>query len=318
MVGMVKAIEEFLSHLQGERRMSQQTVRAYRSDLLQFFNWLVRENGFDRSDFLSSSITHHHIRKFFAQHNFSKRTQARKLSALKSFFAFLEDRYSFSPNPAAVMTSPKLGHQSPPHFDVDEVIHFLDFLRSKALKAKASWMIVRNWAIFETLYGSGIRVSELVRLNEIDIDTSEKLIRVMGKGARERYVPVTSVAVDAVSKYLLTLQAQEPKKRFLSDALFKNRFGKRLTERSVHRILQNELMECGLFKKIGPHGFRHSFATHLLSSGADLRAIQEMLGHRKLETTQRYTHLDIDRLTCVYDKAHPHSKKKPREGDGRR
>ncbi len=302
-----EAINEFLDYLAKERRVSEKTIRAYRSDLYQFLKWLkgTRLNLNNSPDTLS----HHIILKFFAEREFRKRTQARKLSALRSFFDFLENRFGVEHNPAALLNLPKIDKHNPAHLEIDEVFQFLDFLRKKALKPQASWLSIRNWAMYEFIYGCGIRVGEVVELDETDVNMNERVVRVKGKGGKERYVPVTSKATHAVKLYLDSLAVQEPSKRRVSKALFKNKFGKRLSSRSIHRILQLELLESGIAKKIGPHGLRHSFATHLLSAGADLRAIQEMLGHSKLETTQNYTHLDIDRLARVYDVAHPRSRK---------
>ncbi len=302
-----EAINEFLNYLEKERRVSAKTIRAYRSDLHQFRKWLESAH----LDLGSSpdTLSHHIILKFFAEKEFKKRTQARKLSALRSFFNFLENNFGLERNPASLLNLPKTGRNNPAYLEIDEVFQFLDFLCKKALKPQASWLTVRNWAMYEFIYGCGIRVGEMVELNEADVNMEERVVRVRGKGGKERYVPVTARAIHATKLYLDSLAAQEPSKRSVSRALFKNKFGKRLSSRSMHRILQSVLLESGIAKKIGPHGLRHSFATHLLSAGADLRAIQEMLGHSKLETTQNYTHLDIERLARVYDMAHPRSRK---------
>ena len=305
-----EAIESFLDYLDKERRVSKETLRAYKNDLYQFYRWLrtINQNSPGPADSVES-LSHHNILMFFAENSFEKKTQARKLSTLRSFFSFLNYRYGVNHNPASILHLPKLGKHSPVSLEIDEVFRFLDFLCKKALKPQASWICVRNWAMYEMIYGCGVRVGEVVSLNESDVIMDEGIIKVYGKGAKERYVPVTAKAVEAVELYLSKLSLQEPVKRKVSRALFKNRFGKRLSARSIHRILQNELLECGISKKIGPHALRHSFATHMLSSGADLRSIQEMLGHSKLETTQRYTRLDIDRLSRIYDEVHPRSRK---------
>jgi len=191
------------------------------------------------------------------------------------------------------------------------VFHFLDGLSKGALKPEASWRKSRNWALFESLYSSGIRVSELVKLNREQVIFDEGVVRVSGKGRKERIVPIGSVALGAIQYYVCALEIQFPERTGAAlQPLFLNARGGRLTARSVNRILKAELMGCGLWQHLSAHGLRHTFATHLLNAGADLRAIQEMLGHESLSTTQRYTHVNIDGLMKVYDGAHPRSRKK--------
>lgn len=178
------------------------------------------------------------------------------------------------------------------------------------MKPQSSWRRWRNWALFECLYSTGVRVSELVGLNEEDISFEAGMVRVFGKGKKERIVPIGKKAMESIRGYLSALDFQFARARADSPALFRNARGGRLTTRSVHRILRTELRKCGLWQYLTPHGLRHTFATHLLNSGADLRAIQEMLGHSSLSTTQRYTHVHMDQLMKVYDAAHPRSRKK--------
>lgn len=302
-------IDAFIDYLNQERRVSPETVRAYHADITQFVEWLNinAEDG----QLSPESVSHRDIIIFFSeQANKSNSTRARKLSALRTFFRFLQDRFGLDQNPADIINSPKIGRGTPPYLEVDEMYSFLEALREKAEDIDAQWKTARNWAIYETLYGTGIRVSELCALDEKDIDMQERIIRIVGKGNKERLIPITQMAIRAITTYLSILQRQEPRKRYISQALFKNRFGRRLTPRSIHRILWQELMEQGFQRSIGPHGIRHSFATHLLNAGADLRTIQEMLGHRRLETTQRYAHLHIDHMMEVYDRAHPRGKKR--------
>ncbi|SFN08792.1 tyrosine-type recombinase/integrase [Thermodesulforhabdus norvegica] len=305
--------DEFIEYLRSERRLSPETVRAYRSDLEQFIDWIGKNNCCNSKGSEAESIDHRAVLGFLAGLGALKaRSRARKLSAIKTFFRFLQDRSIIEENPAEVIRSPKIGYNSPPHFDVDEIYAFLEALKGKAKKAGVSWRIVRNWALFETLYGTGVRVSELCGLDEDDVFYEDLIVRIKGKGGKERIVPATPIALEAVRDYLSALQAQEPRKRHVSRALFKNRFGKRLTTRSVNRILERSLLETGIGLRdgLGPHGIRHSFATHLLNAGADLRVIQEMLGHSRLETTQRYAHLHIDRIMELYDRAHPRGRKR--------
>lgn len=297
--------EEFSGYLQKERRLSPETVRAYRADIEQFIEWM---EGRARPE---EGVDHRVILNFFADIGALKpRSRARKLSALRTFFRFLQEKSLLGENPAEVIRSPKIPRNTPPYLEVDEIYAFLEGLKKKAEQPNADWKVLRNWALFETLYGTGVRVSELCGLNENDIFFEDLIVRVKGKGGKERVVPVTQIAVEAIKGYLTALQAQEPRKRFVTPALFKNCFGKRLTTRSVHRILEKCLFESGIRHHIGPHGIRHSFATHLLNAGADLRAIQEMLGHSRLETTQRYAHLHIDRMMEIYDRAHPRGRKR--------
>ncbi len=301
------AVGLFLAYLESERRVSGETLRAYRSDLTLFGEWCARRLA--PQPVATESITRHHVLEFFASQSLEKRSHARKLSVLRSFYRFLEDRFSEDSNPVAVLFNPKLPKVTPPYMDVDEIVGFLDRLRDKALVPYAPWRVVRNWALYETIYSTGMRVGEVVKLRETDVDGAQGMVMVRGKGGKERIVPIGRTAVDAIGVYIQALARQAPSLRSRSEALFKNYQGLPLTARSVHSILQRELRESGAHRFMGPHGLRHSFATHLLSAGADIRSIQEMLGHANLATTERYTHVDLGRLTEVYDKAHVRSRK---------
>jgi integrase/recombinase XerC len=299
----------FLDYLRHERSLSAETSRAYASDLEQFHRYLQKKM---RSELIRlSEITPDLIRGFFATiHKDLKNTsRARKLSTLRSFYNYLTDRGWHQENPAQRVASPKIRAKIPAFLDVDDVFHFLDSLQQRALQPLCSWRRLRNWAIFECLYSIGARVSELVGLNEADVDFSEGLVRIRGKGKKERVVPVGKKALEAVRAYLAAVDNRFPQARASTPHLFRNSTGGRLTTRSVHRILRAELRSCGLWQHLSPHGLRHTFATHLLNSGADLRAIQEMLGHASLSTTQRYTHVHLDQLMKIYDTAHPRSRK---------
>ena len=300
----------FLHHLRHERSFSDETLRAYTSDLEQF-------NRFARTkiateDLILSNVTADLIRSFLAsvQGRMEKSTRSRKLSTLRSFYRFLNDREITSENPARFVSSPKIRTRIPSFLGVDDVFHFLDSLRSNAAAPGGTWRRWRNWAIFEVLYSTGMRVSELVGLNEEDVFTESGLVRVFGKGKKERIVPVGSKAVESMQGYLAAVDDQFPMARTRTPALFRNVRGDRLTARSVHRLLKAEMQRCGLWQHLSPHGLRHTFATHLLNSGADLRAIQEMLGHSSLSTTQRYTHVHMQQLMKAYDSAHPRSRKR--------
>jgi len=299
----------FLDYLRHERGLSEETSRAYASDLEQFHRHLQKKT---RSEVIRlSEITPDLIRGFFATiHKDLKNTsRARKLSTLRSFYNYLTDRGWYQENPAQQVASPKIRAKIPAFLDVDDVFHFLDSLQHRALQPRNSWRRLRNWAIFECLYSIGARVSELVGLNEADVDFNEGLVRILGKGKKERVIPVGKKALEAVRAYLAAVDYRFPQARASTPHLFRNTTGGRLTTRSVHRILRAELRSCGLWQHLSPHGLRHTFATHLLNSGADLRAIQEMLGHSALSTTQRYTHVNLDQLMKTYDTAHPRSRK---------
>lgn len=303
-----EGVARFLAHLARERALSPNTLRAYESDLAQFAaqvrshwkreTWLVTEVD---ADWIRSFLGSLHARS-------EKTTQSRKLSTLRSLFRFLMDEGWCRLNPAEAVNHPKLRQRLPSYLEVDPLFHFLNSLRESALKAGSSWRRARNWALFECAYSSGLRVSELVGLGAGDLLLPQGMVRVLGKGRKERIVPIGEKAMGAVHHYRTLLEAQFPGVGALGPSLFRNARGGRLSARSVHRILRSELERCGLWQRLSPHGLRHSFATHLLNSGADLRAIQEMLGHASLSTTQRYTHVQLSQLMKTYDSAHPRSR----------
>lgn len=298
----------FIAYLARERSLSEETIRAYAGDLRQFSDYLAQRGeprpGLDK-------VTPDLIRGFLASFHktLEKTSRARKLSTLRSFFRYFNRIGLFSENPAELVAHPKIKQKMPSFLLVDAVFHFLDSISRKASLPGSSWRKWRNWALFETLYSTGIRVSELVKLDIQDLSFGRGTVRVRGKGAREREVPIGEKAIGAVKRSLAERGAQLPKAE-PSPALFWNARGGRLTARSVGRILKSEMIGCGLWQHLSPHGLRHTFATHLLNAGADLRAIQEMLGHQNLSTTQRYTHVNMDQLMKVYDAAHPRSRKR--------
>lgn len=300
----------FLKYLQQERNVSTETLRAYTSDLRQFGGYLAERMG--TSEFGVDEITPDLIRGFMASvhKRLEKTSRARKLSTLRSLFHYLNSCGTYGENPAELVAHPKIKQKTPHFLLVDAVFHFLDALSRSAQREASSWRKARNWALFESLYSTGIRVSELAKLNQANISFDEQTVRVLGKGGKERIIPIGQKAITALKYYLSALELQFPGALRNSPALFRNARGGRLTARSVGRILKAEMIGCGLWQHLSPHGLRHSFATHLLNAGADLRAIQEMLGHQNLSTTQRYTHVDMDRLMKVYDASHPRSRKK--------
>ncbi len=304
---MKARIAEYISYLRLEKSASSETIRNYKSDLGQFYKYLVEKK--EREEIEVEDIDHGDIFAFLSKLHFThkKSSIGRKLSALRSFFDFLVKREYISSNPAALISQPKFEQRIPKFFSVDEVFHLLDYKS----KGESNWVILRDKAILETIYSCGLRVSETTGMDVDSVDFSQETVRVKGKGNKERIVPIGRKAQEALKKYLtarneVLIKSGNPE----HNALFINQRGGRLTPRSVNRILKKYLRKSGISKMFSPHALRHSFATHLLGAGADLRAIQEMLGHASLSTTQRYTHVNIDRLMDIYDKSHPRSKRK--------
>ncbi len=292
-------INRFETYLSAERNLSPHTCSAYRRDLVEFRAFcdqqgLATEAGLRKVDALL-------LRRFLAE--LLKRNQrssiARKLSSLRMFFRFLVRENLLASSPAEELATPKLNRYLPRTLSVDEAHLLMENDRSTGV------LSLRDQAIFELLYSSGLRVSELTGLNLGSLDLAEKLVRVLGKGRKERIVPIGSKAVAALEAYLVERSVAAN-----DEPLFLNARGGRLTARSVQRNLKIRLIKTGVLKDISPHDLRHSFATHLLDGGADLRSIQEMLGHASLSTTQKYTQVSVDHLMSVYDKSHPRSKKK--------
>ena len=306
---MAHWIPAFLESLVSEKGYSENTLRAYRSDLAELAAYAARTVGAaapadsvrtppEGGDIDVRQVDALLLRGFLGElhRRNGKRTIARKLSAIRSFFAYLAKRRVITENPADTILTPKQGKPVPGYLPVDDMFRLLDAITGDSLLRR------RNRAMFETLYSTGIRVSELTGLDRVDVDTGQGLLRVRGKGDRERVVPIGKTALAAIDGYLELVPAQ---RKAATPALFLNHRGGRLTSRSVARILDQLARACGLEQPISPHGLRHSFATHLLDAGADLRSVQEMLGHQSLSTTQKYTHVSIDRLMAAYDKAHP-------------
>ncbi|MGC9967629.1 MAG: tyrosine recombinase XerC [Syntrophobacteraceae bacterium] len=303
----------FLQHLRHERNLSEETLRAYASDLRQFAAYV---SGLAGSCVVEiKQISPETVRGYLASvhKELEKTSRARKLSTLRSFYRYLNSAGIFGENPADQVAHPRIRQKMPAFLQVDDIFHFLDGLARTALRQGSSWRKARNWALFESLYSTGIRVSELVKLDLSGVVAASGTIRVTGKGRKERIIPIGTKALEALKYYFCALEFQFPKGRAASPAVFLNSRGGRLTARSVGRILKAELIACGIWQGLSPHGLRHTFATHLLNAGADLRAIQEMLGHASLSTTQRYTHVNMDQLMKVYDASHPRSRKKQGE-----
>jgi integrase/recombinase XerC len=291
---MQEHINRFIRYLEVERGVSVHTVRAYRKDLEEFSVYAAaKPEDMDLID----------IRGFIAgqiNKGLSKITVSRRLSSIRSFFKYLHREGYITANPAKLVSNPKIPKMLPRYLSVDDVFSLIE--RPEGI----GFITVRDRAILELLYSSGLRVSELSGLNVDDLNIRESLVKIRGKGKKERIVPVGSKAIGAVKSYLV----ERMLRRSRDKALFLNRLGTRLTDRGVRRIVVKYARASAMTGHVGPHVLRHSFASHLLQGGADLRVIQELLGHASLSTTQKYTHLDITHLMDIYDKAHPLANKK--------
>ena len=296
-------IHQFIDYLSTEKNASPHTCRNYRKDLEQFEGFL-KSSGTALSpqgEVVIERVDRMAIRKYlsFLHRRNKKSSIARKLSTLRSFFKYLVREEIISANPAKPVPTPKVEKLLPTVLTVDEAFRLVE---SPSKEDKSMEAESRDRAFMELLYSSGIRVSELVGLNLDRVDLDLGIVKVLGKGRKERIVPVGSKAIEALKAYLEVRGVVEDK-----SPLFVNLRGGRLTARSVARLVKKYARHSGIFRKVGPHSLRHTFATHLLDAGADLREIQEMLGHVSLSTTQRYTHVSMGKLMEVYDKAHPRS-----------
>jgi len=299
---MDEQLQRFYRHLDIERNLSVHTRQAYRRDLQEFVRLARQYLGLaDEQTFNAAMVDRLLLRRHLAElhRRNRKSTIARKLAALRTFFRFLVREGDLDANPGDLVATPRQDKYLPRTLTVDEAFGLLDRGRGDDLLA------LRDQAMFELLYSSGLRVGELTGLSVGDIDFSGGLVRVLGKGSKERIVPVGSKAQEALRTYLDARSNPD-----IEQPLFLNCRGGRLSTRSVQRQLKRRLLQSGVMRDASPHALRHSFATHLLDSGADLRAIQELLGHASLSTTQKYTQVSIEHLTSVYDLAHPRSKKK--------
>jgi len=299
-----RAVSRFLAYLQDQRHVSKQTLRAYASDLAQFRALLAERHGERLPG--PETIDALAVRGFVARlHNegLAKSSIARKLSAVRSYLRHAVRLGVIDVSPAEGIPTPKQSKLLPKNLTVDEVFALLDTIAGDDVAAR------RDKALLEFLYATGLRVGELAALDLDDVDHAGGLVRVLGKGNKERIVPFGS---KARATLLTWLSASEPLRRSGGDAnaLFLNLRGTRLTDRSVRRILDRRMLEAAISAHISPHALRHTFATHMLGAGADLRAIQELLGHASLSTTQRYTHVGVEALMAVYDKAHPRAHRK--------
>ena len=306
-----RQIDAFAQYLADERRSSARTVETYIRDLRSFRDF-VREQGLplDARE-LDIVALRGFLGSLFRTNQAS--TMKKKVSAIRSFFKFLLKRHLIDQNPASGLRSPKIAKSLPRFLTVDQAFRVMDAPPKEEKRAKP--LMVRDQAMLETLYGTGVRVGELAGMNVDHCDFSESSVRVLGKGGKERIVPLGKSSVEALQLYLparrgLLVKAKEGD----ADALWLSRNGKRLSVRQVQNIVRRHGTLGAGRGDLHPHAMRHTCATHLLDAGADLRSIQELLGHSSLSTTQRYTHVSVDRLMEVYDRAHPLAKDKASDG----
>ncbi len=303
---MRELIARYLEYLADERIVSPHTLRAYDGDLQRFLLFLSRDFlAKEPADIQPADVDTLAVRSFvasLARNGISKTTQARSLSALRGLFRFACREGILGNNPAATVRSPRQARHLPRHLRPGEIEALLDAARGDEPLRR------RDHAMLELLYASGLRVGELTRLDWHDLDLQARTLRVVGKGGKERLVPFGKPAAQALSRWLAVWQPLRNLSGRPGEPVFLNYRGNRLAARSVRRILDRCVKRACLASGVHPHTLRHTFATHLLESGADLRAIQELLGHSSLSTTQRYTHVEIERLLQVYRESHPRAK----------
>ncbi len=328
-------IHKFLDYLKFEKRFSEHTAKCYGADLSQFGQFLLQTSA-ERQVELDHVSVHdgpagpatalatqaatdidplllgadvNAVRAYLAHLNekqYSKATIARKLATLRSFYKFLVKRNEITDNPVAAIRTPKQEKKLPRFLDYEEVKRLLE------TPPTDNWLGARDRAILETLYSTGIRVSELVALNMNDIDFLGEVVHIRGKGKKERIAPISSSALQTIQRYMeYRNKRAQNNSNFDSKVLFVNKHGKRLSTRSVRRKMDKYLKMAGLDPSISPHTLRHSFATHMLNNGADLRSVQELLGHQSLSTTQIYTHLSTAKLKKIYEGSHPRETDQP-------
>lgn len=317
-------VQEFLNYLKFEKRFSPHTAKCYGADLEQFSQFLVGRSDAGRHpdehaaaggtatavavklDQLLLAVDVNSVRAYMAdlsEKQYSKSTIARKLATLRSFYKFLVKRNQLTTNPVMAVRTPKQDKRLPRFLEYEDIKRLLE------TPSMDNWLGARDRAIMETLYSTGVRVSELVALNMDDVDFLGEVIHIRGKGKKERIVPIGTSALQVIQHYMeFRNKRANSNPNFDSKVLFVNKHGRRLSTRSVRRKMDKYLKMAGLDPNISPHTLRHSFATHMLNNGADLRSVQELLGHQSLSTTQVYTHLTTKKLKETYDKSHPRDK----------
>ncbi len=291
-------MDRFLAHLEVERNLSPETLRAYRSDLEQLYAFFRAQSD---QDVVGLDVFQ--ARRYLAHlqaTGYSKSTVVRKLASIRGYFRYLEREGIAERSPFHEVRTPRIRKPLPHFLTVSEVVRLIETPENESFRG------TRDRCVLEVLYSTGLRVSELVALDWRDIDTVDGVLRARGKGRKERIVPIGSFALEALHRYRATIPAEwDPAEE--ETAIFLNRFGNRISDRSIRKVLDKHLKKSGLDHKTSPHTLRHSFATHMLDGGANLREVQELLGHKHLATTQIYTHLTHERLAAAYRGAHPHA-----------
>lgn len=297
---LIEAVDRFAEFLKIEKNASPHTLRSYMNDLVELVNFINDETK------SVSAIDFFTLREYITtlyDKNLTKTTIERKISTIKSFFKFLSQKGIVEENPARMIKFPKKEKKLFKVFNIDDLFNLLE------IPDKSTPSGLRDALLMELMYGTGVRVSELVGIKLDDIDFEGLRLRVRGKGKKERMIPLADFHIDFIKKYLSVRDQMLTGKTIKTDKLFINKFGTALSDRSVRRIVEKYLKIAGLPLDFSPHSFRHSFATHMLESGADLRTIQSLLGHSSLSTTQKYTHLNLSDILRIYDEAHPFAKK---------
>ena len=293
-------VDSFFVYLESEKNMAQFTIKSYNSDWADFCNFLEKEMALDLGSLDIADIDHSTIRRYLVYLNekgLAKSTTARRLAALRSFYSYLLRKEIIDRNPLRNVSTPKIPKKLPKYLEQNEMMQVLE--QPSASKDTG----IRDKAILELLYGAGLRVSELVGLDLENIDIAYGYVRAYGKGGRERLVPIGRAAAAALDRYVTEARTRWNCKN--SKALFLNKKGGRMSDRSIRNIVRKYCVLAGTKEIISPHGFRHSFASHLLDNGADLRVVQELLGHKKISSTQIYTHVSRSKLRKVYHLTHP-------------
>ena len=300
---LIQHVEGFLTHLRVEKSASVLTITSYKTDLIQFFSFISRQYKVPAEEVSQELLNHKTVREYLAflqENGLSRATTARKLASLRSFVKYLCREGVLAGNPIAAVATPKQDKRLPKFLyprEIELLINAPDISTPNGTRDKA---------ILETLYAAGLRVSELVGMDIKDIDFGEQIIKVRGKGNKERIIPLGSKAREALINYIETGRKKLLQKNENScPALFLNKYGDRISQRSIRNILNKYVEDIALSQKISPHTLRHTFATHLLNGGADLRTVQELLGHVKLSTTQIYTHLTRDNIKTIHNETHP-------------
>ncbi|NMC28158.1 MAG: tyrosine recombinase XerC [Syntrophomonadaceae bacterium] len=300
---LVENIDGFMAHLRVEKSASPLTLVSYKKDLDQFFNFLAQSRGLGREELTTEVLNHRSVREYIANmqnQDLSTATMARKLAALRSFVKYLCRENVLPGNPIANVATPKLEKKLPRFLYPVETEMLIEAPDTSTVRG------VRDRAILETLYAAGVRVSELVGINLADLDLGERWIRIRGKGGKERLAPIGEPARKALIDYLNKSRHYQCQGHAApAEALFLNKAGERISARSIRNIINKYVEQLAMNQRVSPHTLRHTFATHLLNEGADLRAVQELLGHVKLSTTQIYTHLTKDRIKMIHDETHP-------------